>query len=93
LHTIPVLNQGHMANTKEDPIASMSFEQALKELEIIVRKLETGQGELESSIADYTRGTALKEHCQKKLADAKMKVEKIIQTADGKITTAPLDGA
>ena len=48
----------------------MSFEQALKELEVIVRKLEAGHGELESSIADYTRGTALKEHCQKRLAGA-----------------------
>lgn len=72
-------------------IAAMSFEQALKELEVIVRKLEGGQGELESAIADYERGTALREHCQKKLADAKMKVEKIMQGADGKLTAVPLD--
>jgi len=71
-------------------IVSLSFEQALKELEVIVRKLETGQGELESAIADYERGTALQAHCQKKLADAKMKVEKIVQSAGG-LTTAPLD--
>lgn len=70
----------------------MSFEQALKELELIVRKLEGGQGELESAIADYERGTALQNHCQKKLADAKMKVDKIIQTADGKLAAVPLDG-
>jgi exodeoxyribonuclease VII small subunit len=75
-----------------DDIASMSFEQALKELETIVRKLETGQGELESSIADYERGTALREHCNKKLAGAKMKVEKIMQAADGTLATAPFDG-
>jgi len=81
-----------MATENQKDIASMSFEQALKELEAIVRKLEGGQGELEGSIADYARGTALKEHCQKKLADAKMKVEKIMQTADGKIATVPFDG-
>ena len=69
----------------------MSFEQALKELEGIVRKLEGGQGELESAIADYERGTLLQGHCQKKLADAKMKVEKIVQAADGRLATAPLD--
>lgn len=77
---------------KHNDITSMSFEQALRELEAIVRKLETGQGELESSIQDYERGTLLKGHCQKKLADAKMKVEKIINTADGKLATAAFDG-
>jgi exodeoxyribonuclease VII small subunit len=74
-------------------IEAMSFEQALKELETIVRKLENGQGELESSIADYERGTALKDHCQKKLAGARMKVEKIMQSADGKLSAVPFDEA
>jgi exodeoxyribonuclease VII small subunit len=75
---------------KEDDIAAMSFEQALKELETIVRKLEAGQGELESAIADYARGTALKEHCQKRLAGAKMKVDKIVQNGDS-IAAVPFD--
>ena len=75
---------------KEDDIALMSFEQALKELEVIVRKLEAGQGELETAIADYARGTALKEHCQKRLAGAKMKVDKIMQAGDA-ISTMPFD--
>jgi len=69
----------------------MSFEQALKELEAIVRKLEAGQGELEGAIADYERGTLLQSHCQKKLADARMKVEKIVQTAGGRLSAVPLD--
>ena len=72
-------------------IASMSFEQALAALEAIVRRLETGQGELEGAITDYERGMALQGHCQKKLADAKMKVEKIMQGADGKLIAVPLD--
>jgi exodeoxyribonuclease VII small subunit len=76
---------------KHADIASMSFEQALKELEAIVRKLEAGQGELENSILDYERGNMLKAHCQKKLTDAKMKVEKIIQSADGKLAVAAFD--
>ena len=76
---------------KHADIASMSFEQALKELEAIVRKLEAGQGELENSILDYERGNLLKAHCQKKLTDAKMKVEKIIQSADGKLAVAAFD--
>ncbi len=80
-----------MAEKIAQDIAGMSFEQALKELDAIVRKLEAGQGELEGAIADYERGTALQNHCQKKLADAKMKVEKIIKTADGKLVAVPLD--
>ncbi len=71
--------------SKHEDIAAMSFEQALAELEAIVRRLEEGQGELEGSIADYERGTALKEHCQKKLESAKLKVEKILKGAGGKL--------
>ncbi len=69
----------------------ISFETALKELEAIVRKLEGGTGDLESSIADYVRGTELKEYCQKKLESARLKVESIIQTKDGGVTTQPFD--
>ena len=63
------------------------FEQALKELETIVRKLEGGAGDLESSINDYMRGTELKDYCQKKLETARLKVESILQAKDGTVTT------
>lgn len=76
-----------------DDISAMSFEQALAELEAIVRRLEEGQGELEGSIADYERGTALKDHCQKKLEAAKLKVEKIIKGAGGKLGTGEFEMA
>jgi exodeoxyribonuclease VII small subunit len=68
-------------------IAAMNFEQSLHALEEIVRRLESGQTTLENSIADYTRGTILKEHCSQKLRDARLKVEKIISKADGSVTT------
>lgn len=68
-------------------ISETSFEAALKELEAIVRKLENGSGDLESSIADYVRGTELKEYCQKKLESARLKVETIIQNKDGTVST------
>lgn len=79
-----------MAETHQD-IAKMSFEQAMHELEEIVRRLESGQGELETSIADYTRGTALKTHCQKKLEAARLKVEKIIKKSDGTLAKEPFE--
>ena len=78
------------ANANKD-IEKLSFEEAVKELEGIVRRLESGGENLEKSIEDYTRGNELKKHCEAKLADAKLKVEKIISSKDGKIKTAPFD--
>ena len=68
---------------KSDDIAALSFEKAMAELEDIVRKLETGQAELEESIALYERGAALKTHCEAKLKSAQEKIEKITIGADG----------
>lgn len=77
-------------SAKSSPkIAEMSFEDALSELETIVKKLENGQSSLDSSIEDYTRGTQLKAHCEKKLKEATLKVEKIVQNADGSLKTEP----
>ena len=70
-----------LENTKSSSNES-SFEQALKELEAIVRKLENGSGDLEASINDYVKGTELKAFCQKKLADARLKVESILKPQD-----------
>lgn len=72
-------------------IKSLSFEVALKELEGIVEKLERGEAPLEESIAIYERGAALKAHCESKLKDAQLKVEKIVIDANGQAGTAPFD--
>lgn len=72
---------------------NLSFEQALKELEAIVRKLESGAGDLEASINDYVRGTQLKEFCQEKLKGARLKVEAILKTPDGGLALQPFDAA
>ena len=74
-------------------IAKMPFEAALAELESIVDKLEKGAVALEESIKLYERGEALKEHCDRLLADAQMRIEKIALSADGKPKgVGPLDG-
>lgn len=75
----------------QEKLENLSFEQALKELEALVRKLESGSGDLESSINDYVRGTELKAYCQKKLADARLKVEKILKSQDGDLSLQSLD--
>jgi exodeoxyribonuclease VII small subunit len=72
-------------------IGSMSFEAALAELESIVGKLEKGDVELEQSIAIYERGAALKAHCEKKLREAELKVEKIVVGSGGSVSTEPAD--
>lgn len=71
--------------------ADMPFEQALAELETIVRKMEAGQTSLEESVSGYERGMALKQHCEKKLNEAKAKIEKIVQNPDGSLSTAPFE--
>lgn len=70
-------------------IAALSFEAAMKELEAIVRALESGSSDLDKAIADYERGNALKTHCLAKLSEAKLKVEQIQMKADGSLATAP----
>jgi exodeoxyribonuclease VII small subunit len=70
----------HKAN---DDIAALSFESALAQLEQIVAKLESGDVALEESIRIYERGAALKAHCERRLREAELKVEKIVQGPDG----------
>lgn len=65
------------------PVEKLSFEDAMKELETVVGQLESGDVPLDRSIALYERGAALKEHCQKKLAEAEEKVAKITLDAGG----------
>jgi len=72
---------------EQTPIETMSFEAALAELEGIVQQLESGDVELEKSIAIYERGAALKAHCETKLREAELKVEKIVLDDSGRIST------
>jgi exodeoxyribonuclease VII small subunit len=68
-----------------DDIGGMSFEDALAELERIVRGLEGGQQKLEDAITSYERGTALRRHCEAKLAEAEARVQAIVERADGSL--------
>ena len=58
-------------------IATMSFEDAMKELEAVVSRLESGNASLEDSIKLYERGAALRAHCEARLRAAEERVEKI----------------
>lgn len=80
--------------TDQPDIAALSFEDALKELETIVSRLESGDAALDESISLYTRGDALRAQCEKRLKDAQMRVEKISLGSDGTPQGAvPFDGS
>ncbi len=72
------------AGTMQD-IAQMSFEDALAELEAIVRRLEEGAAKLDDAIGAYERGAALKRHCEAKLGEAQARVDKIVLGANGRV--------
>ena len=76
---------------KTTNVKDMSFEEALAELEEIVRTLEDGGGSLDQAIAAYARGAELKKHCEAKLSEAKAKVERITLGPGGQVSLEPVD--
>lgn len=80
-----------MAETENDDVKAMSFENALAELEKIVGMLEGGKAPLAESIAIYERGEALKAHCERLLKEAEARIEKITLRNGSPVGTEPLD--
>lgn len=76
--------------TSED-VALMSFEVALAELERIVQELERGELELDAAISAYERGTQLRLHCEHKLKEARLRVERITLGEDGRPRGEPVE--
>jgi exodeoxyribonuclease VII small subunit len=74
-----------------DDISGLSFEDALAELERIVRGLDGGQQKLEDAIACYERGAALRRHCEQKLAEAEARVQAIVERADGSLALTAVE--
>jgi len=75
----------------QSEIEKLSFEEALAQLEEIVRQLESGNGKLDDAITAYEKGALLKRHCEAKLAEAKAKVDKISLAPDGNVTAQPTE--
>jgi exodeoxyribonuclease VII small subunit len=72
-------------------VAILSFEDALAELEKIVRGLEGGQQKLEEAITAYERGSLLRRHCEAKLAQAEQRVQAIVAAGDGGLSLRAAD--
>jgi exodeoxyribonuclease VII small subunit len=61
----------------------MEFEQALRELEDIVKVLEDGRSSLKESVDLYERGTLLKKHCDGILESVQLRINRIFCDRDG----------
>lgn len=70
-------------------ISGLSFEEALAELQDLVKRLERGDNKLDDAIRSYERGALLKRHCEAKLREAQLKVDKIVLGPDGAVSTEP----
>ena len=84
-----------MANMVDDaagaPIDKLSYEDALAELETLIRKLETGSVDLADSIASYERGVALAAHCSGLLEETEKKVQRLVLGPRGEPSEVPMD--
>ncbi len=69
----------------------MSFEDALRELEQVVARLESAEATLEESITLFARGSELRAHCEARLKAAEARVAEITQGADGTIGSRPVE--
>lgn len=78
-------------NKNMEDLNNLSFEEALAQLENIVRELESGRIKLDDAVNAYEKAMALKKLCSDKLAAATLKVEKIELNKDGSLSTTPLD--
>ncbi len=74
-----------------DDLSSLSFEDALNELEKIVHNLETGQQKLEEAIASYERGALLRRYCEKKLNEAEARVKMIVEKDNQSLDTETIE--
>ncbi|WP_408903847.1 exodeoxyribonuclease VII small subunit [Rhodopila sp.] len=80
-----------VADALAEDISTLSFEDALSELDQIVRGLEGGALKLDVAIQAFERGVKLRRHCEAKLAEVEARVEALVQQPDGSQVTRPLE--
>lgn len=77
-----------------DDLSTLSFEDALKRLEAIVQRLESGEASLDESITLYEEGAKLRAQCEARLKSAQEQIDRIVLGADGQPSgTVPFDGS
>lgn len=75
----------------KEELENLSFEEALAQLENIVRELESGRIKLDDAISAYEKAVALKQLCENKLKSAQLKIEKIEISPSGEIKTSIIE--
>ena len=91
---VPAGAKAWLMSDQPEAIAELSFEAALKRLEEIVRKLESGEASLDEAIELYSEGDRLKQQCEARLQAAQARIEKIQLGRSGEPTgTVPFDTA
>jgi exodeoxyribonuclease VII small subunit len=86
------IRESDMADNTHADVKKLTFENAIEELETIVKRLEDGKVPLEESVAIYERGEALKRRCDELLRQAEARVDKITTDSSGRaVGTEPLD--
>lgn len=65
--------------------AELSFEQALRQLELVVRQLETGELSLDQSLDAFRQGTELARLCRTKLDEVEQSIAKLVTSTDGEL--------
>ncbi len=88
----PTDGAGTTPSSGPDP-SELTFDEALVELQRVVAALEAGGTPLEASIALYERGVALHERCASLLADAELRVSRLVERAGGAIEALELKPA
>ena len=76
---------------EQTKLENLSFEEALTKLETIVRELEGGRIKLDDAVSAYEKAITLKKFCEERLKNAELKIEKLEISANGEVSTQPLD--
>ena len=72
-----------VTTTTDPAIETLSFDDALAQLQRVVAELEAGGQPLEEAIALYERGVALQARCERLLGDAELRVQQLVARAGG----------
>ncbi len=77
--------------TKKNGSEAVGFEQALAELESIVKQLEAGNLALEKSLELFERGVGLARLCKERLVQAELKVSQLVKDKEGLFSEEPFE--
>ncbi len=88
-----MMNESESKENQSNAMPGHSFEEAIADLETIIKRMSAGDQPLETSISDFERGVKIVRECQKMLQEAEQRVALLTKSADGKLAPQPFDSA